>query len=526
MTPLLSVCFLALAPAAVRADDKEKTGEQIYKQECNRCHGATGEGSKKAQPLFGDKSVAQLANVIQRTMPEDDPGSLDAASSKRVAEYIFDKFYSPAAQARIKPPRIDLTHLTVKQYRNAVADVVGSFRQSAKLDDKHGLHGEYYNSRGFQGNKRLINRTDAAVNFDFHTEGPQSENELKESFDPHQFSIRWEGSVLAPETGLYEFVVRTDHALRLWVNDPKKPVIDGWVKSGSDTEFRASVFLLAGRAYPIKLEFSKAKQGVDDSKKNPNPPPKTAFISLSWKRPKGAVEVIPPQCLSPVQSPEVCVIETPFPPDDRSLGWERGTGISKEWDAATTDAAIEAAGYVLTHLPELAGVPDGAKDRMPKLRDFALRFAERAFRRPLSDEEKQLFVNRQFDQSAADADLALKRVVILVLKSPRFLFPEVGNLPEQYAVASRLALALWDSLPDKELLDSAAAGKLGSREAVAKQAEPHAGRPASEGKDSRVPADVAQGRSGSGTRQGHEAVPRLRRRARRRSSHLAGTIPR
>ena len=74
------------------------------------------------------------------------------------------------------------------------------------------------------------------------------------------------GSVLAPETGEYEFIVRTEHAARLWVNDSETPLIDAWVKSGNDTEYRGSIFLLGGRAYPLRLEFSKAKQGVDDSK--------------------------------------------------------------------------------------------------------------------------------------------------------------------------------------------------------------------------------------------------------------------
>ena len=107
--------------------------------------------------------------------------------------------------------------------------------------------------------------------------------------------------------------------------------------------------------------------------------------------------MIPARALSPARSPEVAVIETPFPPDDRSYGWERGTTISKEWEAATTDAALEVAGYVAARLPELAGVPDDAPDRGPKLRAFCRTFAERAFRRPLTDAEKQQFVDRQFD---------------------------------------------------------------------------------------------------------------------------------
>ncbi|HVL15877.1 MAG TPA: DUF1592 domain-containing protein, partial [Gemmata sp.] len=467
--PLLSVLASAFWPAAARADDP--TGEQIYKQQCARCHGPAGEGTDKAPaPLVGGKSVAQLATVIDRTMPEDDPDKLDAAGSRKVAEYVYDRFYSPAAQARIKPPRVELTHLTVNQYRNAVADVVAAFRPAAKPDGRQGLRGEYYNARNFRGNARLIDRIDPEVDFDFKKAGPEG-SDPKQKFDPHQFSIRWEGSVLAPDTGLYEFIVRTDHALRLWVNGNQQPAIDGWVKSGNETEYRAAVFLLAGRAYPIRLEFSKAKQGVDDSKKNPNPPAKPAFVSLLWKRPKGTPEVIPARHLSPVKSPEVCVVETPFPPDDRSLGWERGTGVSREWDAATTDAAIAAAAYVLARLPELAGAADAAADRGAKLRAFALKFAERAFRRPLTPDEKRLFIEKQFAESAGDPDLALKRVLLLTLKSPRFLYPDAGGSPEQYAVASRLALALWDSLPDQELLNAAAAGKLGTRAEVARHAE-------------------------------------------------------
>ena len=37
--------------------------------------------------------------------------------------------------------------------------------------------------------------------------------------EDYEFSIHWEGAVFAPETGDYEFIVRTEHACRLWVND-------------------------------------------------------------------------------------------------------------------------------------------------------------------------------------------------------------------------------------------------------------------------------------------------------------------
>lgn len=464
--------FFALALLAQVACAEDRSGEQIYKQMCARCHGGKGEGTKKyPSPLIGEKSLAQLANVIDRTMPEDDPDALDAEGSKRVAAYIYDAFYSPTAQAKLHPPRIDLSRLTVKQYRNSVADLLGSFRGAPKLENKQGLHAEYFNARNFQFKAKLIDRIDDGVNFNFEKAAPKADPEPKSKFDAHQFCIRWEGSVWAPDTGVYEFVVRTDHATRLWVNDNRQPLIDKWVKSGTETEFSASIFLLAGRAYPIRLEFSKAKQGVDDSKKNPNPPVKPAFISLNWKRPQRTIEPIPGRNLTPTKFPESAVIDTPFPPDDRSLGWERGTSVSKEWDAAITEGALATAAYVLAHLTELSGVQPNAGDRVAKLKAFCRTFAERAFRRPLTDAEKTQFIDRQFDATGGDTDLAVKRVVLVVLMSPRFLYVDAALSSEQYAIASRLAYALWDAPPDKELLDAAAAGKLGTRAEVTKQAE-------------------------------------------------------
>ncbi|MEJ7639584.1 MAG: DUF1592 domain-containing protein [Singulisphaera sp.] len=279
------------------------------------------------------------------------------------------------------------------------------------------------------------------------------------------------GIVLAPETGDYEFIVRTEHAARLWVNGTKQPLIDAWVKSGDDTEYRASIYLLGGRVYPMKLEFSKARQGVNDKKKKGKPQPLVkASIALEWKLPHRPAEVIPQRNLSPDGFPETFVVATAFPPDDQSVGYERGTSVSKAWDLATTDAAIEVAGFVATHLRELSGIPDEAPDREPRLRAFLLRFAERAFRRPLEDEQKRRYIDRQFEK-APDPEAAVKRVVLLVLKSPRFLYRELGGGTDSYDVASRISFGLWDSLPDPQLLQAAASGQLATPEQVARQAD-------------------------------------------------------
>ena len=190
---LLVLSLIGFAAPASAAD--VKAGEKLYREHCIRCHGANGEGTKKyPQLLSSDKSLDVLGKLIDKTMPEDDPDKLDAAQSADVAAYIFDAFYSPAAQARIKPVRVELARLTIAQYRNAIADVVGGFRGQAKWDDKRGLRGEYFSARGFQGNKRIIDRIDPELKFDFGTNAPG------EKFDSPCGRACWKARVPQPRT--------------------------------------------------------------------------------------------------------------------------------------------------------------------------------------------------------------------------------------------------------------------------------------------------------------------------------------
>ena len=482
-TGLLLLVLLALPAMAV--GEPVRTGEQIYRQQCASCHGSMGEGTDDHYPLplVGERSVASLSRLIAKTMPEDAPGECVGEDADKVAAFIYESFYSKTAPGRSKfqIPRIELSRLTVRQYKTAIADLLGSFQAPGRWDDQRGLKGEY-SSRGRRrrdsnGGGSSLNRVDPEIRLDFGTGSPiPDQNALAEIAKSWQsfpvlpvplstfrgysqdFRVNWQGSMLAPETGEYEFVVRTENATRLWVNDKVRPLIDAAVKSGNDTEYRGAVYLLGGRVYPVKLELSRTKE-------------KTSSIALEWKLPRRAYEVIPQRNLSPSDYPETFVLLTPFPPDDRSVGYERGTSISKAWDQAATDASIEVAGYIAAHLKDLAGVGDEAPDREPKLREFCRLFAERAFRRPLTDEQKAFFIDRQFKE-AGTPQLAVKRVVLLVLKSPRFLYREIGNSrPDGFDVASRLSFGLWDSLPDRPLIDAAAASQLASREQVIGQAE-------------------------------------------------------
>ena len=250
-------------PANAHQQKATKTidGAAVFKARCASCHGPKGQGGDGySKPLAGTLSVLDLAKFIRSSMPPSGK-KCPAPEADKVAAFMFDAFYSPIAQERIRPPRIALSRLTVKQYRNAVADLVDNYHPATPNLTPGGLQGQYFKSRNFDGKTRILNRQDPSIQFDFGNDGP-----LPNQFDPKNFSILWDGSVLAPDTGEYEFIVKCDQATRLYVNG-QKPIIDAFIRSGNETEFHAVITLLGGRAYPIRLEFSKATQGVQDAKK-------------------------------------------------------------------------------------------------------------------------------------------------------------------------------------------------------------------------------------------------------------------
>ena len=441
-----------------------RPGEVVYRQDCMSCHGPVGQGvaGKADEPLVGEKSIASLAKYIAREMPENDPGTLSLADATASAEYIHKAFYSGEARARNHPPRIELAHLTVRQYRESIADLLASLRNATATTETGGLAGTYRERPERDPKKPDQNRpevtykqqVDPVIDFDFGDKAPE-----KGSFAA-QFSINWSGSVHVPDTGEYEFRVTSPNGVRLYVNAPengseKNALIDIWVSSAMTRTASSPIFLLGGRSYPLKLEFFKYKD-------------KTASLRLEWRPPGGAWTVIPRTNLSPKSSSPVSVISVPLPPDDGSIGYERGASVSREWTEAIAKGALQVSGMIGPHLFTLAGTKADAPDRGEKLKAFTLRFAQMAYRRPLNDEQKADLT--AIYAAGVAPEVAAKRAFIFTLSNPAFLYPGIGP-QDDYAVASRLALTLWDSVPDAALLKAAAAGQLKDAAQVRLQAQ-------------------------------------------------------
>ena len=106
----------------------------------------------------------------------------------------------------------------------------------------------------------------------------------------------------------------------------------------------------------------------------------------------------------------------------------------------------------------------------PKHLDALQTFAERAFRRPLETREKDDLLDdyRELrDQDGLSHEEAIHDSIVRILVSPKTCYridvhaPDEGSRPlNDFELASRLSYFLWASMPDQELLASAAQGTL------------------------------------------------------------------
>ncbi|MFY9254432.1 MAG: DUF1588 domain-containing protein [Fuerstiella sp.] len=425
-------------------------GATIYREQCASCHGDQGQGvdGLYKDRLVGDDTTGELTKLITTTMPKDEADQCVGEDAKAVAEFIHYSFYSDAAQIRNRPPRIGLARLTANQLRQSIADLYAHFDGIVGPTRDRGVKAIYFNGHRWKNEEKKIERVDPVIDFDFGRESPG------EGIDAKSFYIYWEGGLKADVTGRYEIIVRSTCSFVMDFGKIGRQFFDNHVQSGDKTEFRQTVTLTAGRVYPFKIDF------IQRERKTELPP---AVVSLSWIPPRGVEEIIPTRQLIPYSPQATFSLQTTLPPDDRSYGYERGIAISREWDDSTTAAALEFADIAVAELwPRYQRIhKKDANENRAQLRSFLAEVVETAFRISLNDdpgdkELRQRHVDQQVDTTPDDAE-AIRRVVLLALKSPRFLYPLADQTqPQSHRAANRLALVMFDSLPSDEWLQKLA----------------------------------------------------------------------
>ncbi|HXK17050.1 MAG TPA: DUF1592 domain-containing protein, partial [Polyangiaceae bacterium] len=174
-----------------------------------------------------------------------------------------------------------------------------------------------------------------------------------------------------------------------------------------------------------------------------------------------------------------------FPDDhDRAFLFRRaGLVATQDADLLRSTAEALAATAMKTPTSVLPCDPTGGEDACAT--KFISDFGLRAYRRPLSATESMhltaLYQNARTALKLSFND-AITVLLEAILQSPAFLYhwespydaPKLVGSAVQlapYDVASRLSYFIWGSMPDKELFDAAAGGKLTADADIAAQAK-------------------------------------------------------
>jgi hypothetical protein len=136
--------------------------------------------------------------------------------------------------------------------------------------------------------------------------------------------------------------------------------------------------------------------------------------------------------------------------------------------------------------------PVKSEEQEPCARSILSELAERAYRRPLEDEDVDALMKFYLD--GTDFESGIRAALRAILASPQFVL-RVERQPPDVApgeiyritdpeLASRLSFFLWSSLPDQELLDAAREGRLHAQDELESQvkrmlADPRSGALAS-----------------------------------------------
>lgn len=167
-----------------------------------------------------------------------------------------------------------------------------------------------------------------------------------------------------------------------------------------------------------------------------------------------------------------------FGSDTASLGVDHALWVGYR-------TAAEEVARIVTETPAVrARLLPGAGEDEERIDRFVREFGMRAYRRPLADDEAAelaavFSVGRTLHPEVGDDFVAgVRHVVEVVLQSPDFVYrierssdraADVVSL-DDWELAQRLSYLLWNSMPDSELFQAAAEGRMSERAEVERQA--------------------------------------------------------
>jgi hypothetical protein len=195
-------------------------------------------------------------------------------STHGVANYVVSRGkvggpYTPIATVPGSTAFYDDTNLTNGQtyaYRVVATNAHGSSLQSneataepvhATIPTTHpGLVGSYFNDPSNEATQFTtlgLKRVDQTIDFNWNGASPGGD------IGGQWWSAIWTGTLIPPTTGLYTFQTVSDDGSRLWVGGAE--LTNGWVEQAPTSYYSAPILLMAGKPYPIQVEYFQGPGG-------------------------------------------------------------------------------------------------------------------------------------------------------------------------------------------------------------------------------------------------------------------------
>jgi len=456
--------LLVVAGEALGAEVFEEKIWPFLDQQCTKCHGdAKAKGGLNLEQMDGEfiagsREARHWQEVMDRMnlgeMPPEKEKRPDPAQAEEVVAWILSSLETAIAESREGAGRVVMRRLNRNEYNYTVQDLLG-------LKDEPADHFPADNTaHGFDNIGRALTMSPLLMEKYMAAAEKLLDRAIVTGEKPKPVKAR-----LETENQYYRFtrqkslrpynsiIVRENDILLMSLQKYWLPSIDAYkFRRDGIYAFRVRAHSFEGGEYPPRMEmdFEGTKIWEGDVLPEARVIEVRVPVEVSDSSPRRVFRVAHSNHRTNLTMPlalDWLEIEGPiydeWPPDSHKRIFFKGEEAKKD------------AGYA---------------------REIVERFATRAFRRPLKEQELMNLMKLFQEEQSSGTSFAesIKATLAAVLCSHDFLFlAEPDSLESRplnaFELASRLSYFLWSSMPDEELLACAKDGSLKKPQTLEKQ---------------------------------------------------------
>ncbi|MBC8347380.1 MAG: DUF1592 domain-containing protein [Verrucomicrobia bacterium] len=495
LAALMCTVLCAGAAETLIKDDPsfKKDVVPFFEEYCIRCHGPEkSKGKISLHTLDGDLSSGReperwedvLEMLESGEMPPEDEAQPNQTERMAIADWInrgLRDYVKKASKAAVATTTRRLTNF---EYQNTMRDLLGFELELTKdlpVDPDKPYHFNNTAKMMMIGPDQLVRYKEVARKAMGSAIVDPGKPEI------HRVSSKWEhgkpgkGGLSQAEIGVYQGpgVGRKTIGVKSW---PKTGEFRIRIKaSGNFPRGFEEVALRLVMGTDLRHDSGSGvyhEVGIVHLTNSPDQPEEFEF--------RGRIENIPVQPARATRNkiiPPSITITAQNVFDNGELNDHRKSGFDASWSARAPRVVLESLDFEAPvvevwppehHTRILFESPLRNEKPEKYAREVIKRFMTRAFRRPVTKGEVDHHhrIYKIYDAEFDTLEEAMRETLAMVLISPQFLYHAVIDdvaTSKQYELASRLSYFLWGSMPDQELFDLAASGKLKDRAVIEAQ---------------------------------------------------------